>query len=81
MDSTLETLVNNTKTCIGELQKCKKEIRAISSVPRESSTENDAFRKKAGPIIEYFIDNELKLKSMMKGERDIHPSDLGKKSM
>ena len=41
-------------------------------------TENDDFRRRARGPIDFLIDHEGKLRSLLQGERDACPSDLGK---
>ena len=74
MDRTDKTLI--------AVEKIKKEVRQVQkekmSVKRASTcADNDEFRRRAiGPVM--FVDeNQAKLKSLLQGERDTCPSDLG----
>ena len=66
-----------------DMEKCKKEIRNIakdSTVKKrtEACSENDQFRKKATGHIKFLENNSAKLESLLAGERDACPADLGK---
>ena len=64
-----------------EIDKVKKDVRAVKSDKNAnrvvSNSMNDEFQKRAMGSIKFVEDNISKLKSLLLGERDQCPSDLG----
>ena len=68
---------------MAEIEKVKKEVRSVQkdklNLKRTSTcNDNDEFRRRASGPINFLIDHEGKLKSLLQGERDASPSDLGR---
>ena len=83
MDSIFETLMKNSAICVSDLQKCKSEIRAVraqksSGSRSDACVQNDDFRRKATPYIDYVYNNQPKLDCLLAGNLDDAPSDIGK---
>lgn len=78
----MDSIISKTDKTLSEIEKVKKEVRLVNKDKmnfKRTSTcnENDDFRRRAAGPINFLIDNEGKLKSMLKGERDACPTDLG----
>ena len=73
--------MDQSKTMLGEIEKVKKDVRAVKSdkiskkVPPNFDLED--FRKRAMSSIIFVEDNMAKLRSLLLGERDACPTDLG----
>ena len=80
-ESTLSEIMKNARSCLQEILKCKKDIR---SLPREqvqpkldSCIQNDAFRMRYRPVLDFLQSNQAKMEVVLNGERDAPPADLG----
>ena len=82
VESALASILKNTETLSTDLKSCKTKLSSLKSEADKQKrhgtcSENDSFRKTAsGPIL-FLKDNQSKLTSLLQGDRDICPSDLG----
>lgn len=79
----MQAILSKSDKALTEIEKVKKDVRTAQkekvTLKRTSTcSDNDDFRRRAIGPINFLIDNEGKLKSLLQGERDACPSDLGK---
>ena len=79
----MQTILDQSKKTLGELDKIKKDVRSVKTekvnLKRAGScSDNDDFRRRAISSIQFIEDNLGQLKSLLHGERDACPTDLGK---
>ena len=70
-----ELLSKDVTSCKSKLNSLKRDKDAHKRVG--TCVENDEFRKKSAGILQFVTENHSKLRSLLQGERDACPSDLG----
>ena len=82
----MDSLLKSSSSCLSELQKCKTEIRQVKAIVEKpvfnakpvDLSELERFQKNATPLLDFVHDNQSKMLSLLHGERDQCPNDMGK---
>ena len=78
----MASILKNTETLAKDMLSCKSKLKGLRSEKDAlkrvgTCVENDDFRKNAKGIVKFVEENRSKLTSLLQGERDACPSDLG----
>ena len=79
----MDTILKKTETISSDVSKTKQEIRSVAKdklarKKQDGCESNTNFRKRAIGPVEFIEQNQSKITSMLEGERDQFPMDLGK---
>ena len=79
----MQKILEQSSKTLSELEKVKKDVRSVKAekinVKRAGScSDNDEFRRRAVGPIQFVEENMSKMRSMLQGDRDSCPADLGK---
>ena len=79
MDSTLCAIMKKTIECLDEIKKTKASVRkGSSSKINECATDCSKKWKEMKYTLNFMKNNQSKIESLLKGNRDICPPDIGK---